>query len=159
MGRNNIGPDDPPDELNLIRAGLDYGWPYCYGDRHPNPEFDDAERCASSELPRMLYPAHWSPLGIVFYSGASFPAEYRGDALVAFHGSAIDQTGDARVGYNVVRVHFEAGQPVWKQELLRGFVRGAGAWARPVGLLVAPDGSLLVSDDYSGRIFRIRYVG
>jgi glucose/arabinose dehydrogenase len=159
MGRNNIGPDIPPDELNLIQPGLDYGWPYCYGDRQPNPEFNDADRCAATEPPRMSYPPHWSPLGIVFYDGASFPAEYRGDALVAFHGSAIDQTGDVRGGYNVVRIHFEAGQPVWRQELLRGFIQGSGAWARPVGLVVAPDGSVLVSDDYSGRIFRIRYTG
>jgi glucose/arabinose dehydrogenase len=159
MGRNNIGPDIPPDELNLIRPGVDYGWPYCYGDRQPNPEFNDADRCATTEPPRMLFPPHWSPLGIVFYDGTSFPAEYRGDALIAFHGSAIDQTGEIRGGYNVVRVHFEAGQPVWQQELLRGFIQGSGAWARPVGLVVAPDGSVLVSDDYSGRIFRIRYTG
>jgi glucose/arabinose dehydrogenase len=159
MGRNNIGPDIPPDELNLIRPGVDYGWPYCYGDRQPNPEFNDPDRCATTEPPRMLFPPHWSPLGIVFYDGTSFPAEYRGDALIAFHGSAIDQTGEIRGGYNVVRVHFEAGQPVWQQELLRGFIQGSGAWARPVGLVVAPDGSVLVSDDYSGRIFRIRYTG
>ncbi len=159
MGRNNIGPDIPPDKLNLIQPGLDYGWPYCYGDRQPNPEFNDADRCATTELPRMAYPPHWSPLAIVFYDGRSFPADYRGDALVAFHGSAIDQTGDVRGGYNVVRVHFEGGQPVWRQELLRGFIQGAGAWARPVGLVVAPDGSVLVSDDWGGRIFRVRYTG
>jgi glucose/arabinose dehydrogenase len=159
MGRNNIGPTLPPDELNLIQQDLDYGWPYCYGDRQPNPEFQDADRCASMEPPRMLFPPHWSPLGIVFYDGTSFPAEYRGDALVAFHGSAMDQTGDVRGGYNVVRVHFEAGQPVWRQDLLRGFIQGSGAWGRPVGLVVAADGSVLVSDDYGGRIFRIRYTG
>ncbi len=79
--------------------------------------------------------------------------------MVAFHGSAIDQTGDLRGGYNVVRIHFEGGQPVWRQELLRGFIQGAGAWARPVGLVVAPDGSVLVSDDWGGRIFRVRYTG
>jgi glucose/arabinose dehydrogenase len=71
----------------------------------------------------------------------------------------MDQTGADRGGYNVVRVHFEGGQPVWQQDLLRGFIQGSGAWGRPVGVLVAPDGSVLISDDYNGRIFRIRYTG
>ncbi|GAC1317472.1 MAG: sorbosone dehydrogenase family protein [Chloroflexota bacterium] len=159
MGRNNLGASLPPDELNLIQQGLDYGWPYCYGEGQPNPEFGDAERCATTEPPRMELPAHWSPLGIVFYEGSMFPADYVGDALIAFHGSAPDQTGDVEVGYRVVRVHFEDGQPVWMQDLLRGFQIGAGHWARPVGLVVATDGSVLVSDDWSGRIFRIRYTG
>jgi glucose/arabinose dehydrogenase len=162
MGRNNLGPDLPPDELNLIQPGLDYGWPYCYGDGQPNPEFGDADRCAGTEPPRFAFPAHWSPLGIAFYAGqgsSALPAEYRGDALVAFHGSAPDQTGDARGGYNVVRVHFSGGQPVWMQEVLRGFIIGTGQWGRPVGLAVALDGSVLVSDDWGGRIFRIRGSG
>jgi glucose/arabinose dehydrogenase len=77
------------------------------------------------------------------------------DALVAFHGSGIDQTGGVRGGYKMQRVHFQDGQPVWRQDLLRGFIQGSGAWGRPVGLVVAPDGSVLVSDDYGGRIFRI----
>lgn len=159
MGRNNLGASLPPDELNVIQPGLDYGWPYCYGDAQPNPEFGDADRCAATARPRMELPAHWSPLGLVFYEAAMFPADYVGDALLAFHGSAADQTGDVEVGYRVVRVHFEDGQPVWMQDLLRGFQIGAGHWARPVGLLVAQDGSVLVSDDWSGRIFRIRYTG
>ena len=157
MGRNNIGADLPPDKLNLIRDGLNYGWPYCYGDR--TPASTGGPRGSATEPPRLLYPPHWAPLGIVFYEGGSFPDDYRGDALIAFHGSAMDQTGADRGGYNVVRVHFEGGQPVWQQDLLRGFIQGSGAWGRPVGVLVAPDGSVLISDDYSGRIFRIRYTG
>jgi glucose/arabinose dehydrogenase len=159
MGRNFLGPDLPPEELNRIEAGGDYGWPYCYGDRVPNPEFNDAARCAGTEAPRRNFPAHWAPLGIVFYDGLSFPAAYQGDALIAFHGSAGDQTGGQRVGYLVSRVRFRAGEPVAQEDLLRGFVAGADAWARPAGLLVAPDGSLLVSDDLSGRIFRVRSTG
>jgi glucose/arabinose dehydrogenase len=159
MGRNNVSPGQPPDELNLIRSGLDYGWPYCFGDAQPDPQLGDADRCSATELPRFLFPAHWAPLGLVFYDGQMFPSEYRGDALVAFHGSATDQTGDVRAGYRVVRVHFNEGQPVWMQDLLRGFIIGAGHWGRPVGLVIAPDGSVLVSDDWGGRIFRIRYVG
>jgi glucose/arabinose dehydrogenase len=159
MGRNNISPDVPPDELNLIRQGVDYGWPYCFGDAQPDPQLGDADRCSVTEVPRFMFPPHWAPLGLVFYAGNMFPSEYRGDALVAFHGSAPDQTGDVRGGYRVMRVHFSDGQPVWMQDLLRGFIIGTGHWGRPVGLVIAPDGSVLLSDDWGGRIFRIRYTG
>jgi glucose/arabinose dehydrogenase len=157
MGRNNISPTLPPDELNLISQGLDYGWPYCIGDAQPDPLLGDPDRCAMTEPPRFDFPPHWAPLGLVFYEGGMLPAEYRGDALVAFHGSAPDQTGDSPEGYRVSRVHFSDGQPVWMQDLVRGFTIGTGHWARPVGLVVTADGSVLVSDDWGGRIFRIRY--
>jgi glucose/arabinose dehydrogenase len=159
MGRNNIGDGIPPEELNQISQGKNYGWPYCYGDRQANPEYNDAARCASTEPPRMEFPAHWAPLGLAFYDQYGFPASYQGDALIAFHGSASDQTGGTRVGYSVVRVRFKNGQPSYYQDLLRGFIIGDDAWGRPAGLLVLPDGSVLVSDDFSGRIFRISYVG
>jgi glucose/arabinose dehydrogenase len=159
MGRNFIGPDLPPEELNRLEVGRDYGWPYCHGDRVPNPEFNDPARCAASEPPRRAFPAHWAPLGLTFYDGLGFPPTYQGDALVAFHGSAGDQAGGQRVGYRVTRVRFRDGEPVASEDLLRGFVVGADIWARPAGLLVAPDGSLLVSDDFGGRIFRVRYTG
>jgi glucose/arabinose dehydrogenase len=158
MGRNNLGATTPPDELNLIQAGLDYGWPFCLGDGKPDPQLGDMDHCAMSEQPRFQFPAHWAPLGLVFYEGHMFPADYRGDALVAFHGSGEDQA-DTPLGYRVSRVHFSDGQPVWMQDLVRGFTIGSGHWARPVGLVVAPDGSVLLSDDWSGRIFRIRYSG
>ncbi len=159
MGRNFLGPDLPPEELNRLDRGGDFGWPYCYGERVPNPEFNDAARCAATEAPRWLFPAHFAPLGLTFYDGLNFPPAYQGDALVAFHGSASDQTGGQRVGYSVARVRFRDGEPVASEDLLRGFVIGSEAWGRPAGLLVAPDGSLLVSDDFSGRIYRIRYTG
>jgi glucose/arabinose dehydrogenase len=154
MGRNNLGPDLPPEELNRIEAGKTYGWPYCFGDGVPNPEFNDPALCATSERPRYLFPAHWAPLGITFYDGQRFPPAYNGDALVAFHGSAADQTGE-RVGYNVVRVRFRDGNPVGYEDLLRGFVIDGAVWGRPAGVLVDRDGSVLVSDDFGGRIFRI----
>lgn len=157
MGRNNIGADLPPEELNFIEQGRDYGWPYCYGNKAPNPEFNDAARCADTIAPVFSFPAHWAPLGMLFYAGLNFPPSYQGDALIAFHGSAGDQTGGERVGYSVSRVRFRYGQPVAYEDLLRGFVIGADAWARPAGLVVDRDGSLLVSDDFGGRIFRVRY--
>jgi glucose/arabinose dehydrogenase len=125
MGRNNLGPDTPPDELNLIQAGLDYGWPHCLGDGQPDPQLGDADRCALSAGPGFVFPAHWAPLGLVFYAGGTFPSDYRGDALVAFHGSGDDQT-NAPQGYRVARVHFSAGQQVWMQDLVREHHPGTG---------------------------------
>jgi glucose/arabinose dehydrogenase len=158
MGRNNLGGQAPPDELNRLERGQNYGWPYCYGNRVPNPEFNDAARCAASTPPAFDFPAHWAPLGLIFYQQLGFPPSYQGDALVAFHGTAVDQVQDLS-GYRVSRVRFRAGQPVALEDLVRGWLAGGQAWGRPVGLLVLPDGSLLISDDLSGRIYRLRYVG
>ena len=159
MGRNNLGADTPPEELNLIQKGKNYGWPYCYGDRQPNPEFNDATRCAGTESPRLTFPSHWAPLGVAFYNQVGFPPSYAGNALVAFHGSAGDQIKQYRSGYNVVRVRFKDGQPTGYEDLVRGWIVGNDAWGRPAGLLVMPDGSLLISDDFGGKIFRVRYTG
>jgi glucose/arabinose dehydrogenase len=158
MGRNNIGEGLPPDELDLLDQGKDYGWPYCYGDRTPNPEFNDPTRCANTVPPAFNYPAHWAPLGTLFYNGLNFPATYQGDLLVAFHGTARDQVQNLS-GYNVVRVRFKRGKPVAMEDLVRGWNANGDTWGRPAGLLIMPDGSLLISDDTGGRIFRLRYTG
>jgi hypothetical protein len=125
----------------------------------PTPNMTMWPAAREPRPPRYSFPAHWAPLGLTFYEGYSIPASYQGDGLVAFHGSASDQVGGGRVGYNVVRVRFKNGQPVAHEDLLRGFIIGNDAWGRPAGLLSLPDSSLLVSDDFGGRIFRIRYVG
>lgn len=159
MGRNNLGADLPPDELNLLEQGKDYGWPYCYGARVPNPEFNDAGRCAPTVPPALNLPAHWAPLGVAFYDGLAFPPSYQGDAFVAFHGTARDQVTDL-LGYNVSRVRFKGGRPVAMEDLVRGWEYGDNqVWGRAAGLLALPDGSLLISDDFGGRIFRLRYTG
>lgn len=159
MGRNNIGEDIPPEELNLLEQGKNYGWPYCYGDKLPNPEFNDPQRCAESVSPRMEFPAHWAPLGMLFYDGLNFPAIYQDNVFIAFHGSAVDQIANYRSGYNVVRVRMKDDLPVMYEDLVRGWVVDNEAWGRPAGLLQLPDGSLLISDDHGGRIFRLRYTG
>lgn len=156
-GRDWLGDDLPPDELNAIRRGRHYGWPYCYGARVPNPEYDDQARCDRTEPPISEFPAHSVPLGIVFYEGAMFPAEFRGDAFVALHGS---WNRSIPTGYKVVRLRVEAGRPVAVEDFISGWLGvGGRIWGRPVQPLVGPDGALYVSDDHGGRIWRIIYEG
>ncbi|NLC58308.1 MAG: sorbosone dehydrogenase family protein [Armatimonadetes bacterium] len=157
-GRDHLGDTLPPEELNLIRQGGFYGWPYAYGDRVPDPEFGERnpERVRETIPPAFTFPAHSAPLGIAFYEGDQFPPDYRGDLFVALHGSWNRSTP---IGYQVVRVHYENGQPRRMTEFITGLGEGGNAWARPVGIVVGPDGSLFVSDDKGGHIFRVRYVG
>lgn len=155
--RDNLQPDHenlPPEEINILRDGADYGWPYCYGDRIPNPEFNDAGRCARTVPPALKMQAHSAPLGITFLERATaFPADYRGDALVAFHGS---WNRDVPTGAKVVRIHIRDGQPVGYEDFIIGWQPENGRrWGRPVDVLVAADGSVLVSDDAAGAIYRV----
>jgi len=155
--RDNISPDHqdlPPEEINILTDGGDYGWPYCYGDRRPNPEFNDAARCARTIAPALAMQAHSAPLGLSFLDKAtSFPAEYRGDLLVAFHGS---WNRDVPTGAKVVRVHVRNGTPASVEDFITGWQDNSGSrWGRPVDVLVASDGSVLVSDDSGGNIYRV----
>lgn len=155
-GRNLLGDGIPPEELNHIRQNKDYGWPYCYGDRVPNPEFNDAARCMGTEPPVWTMKAHTAPLGLTFYDQLQFPPSYQGDAIVGVHGSS--ELAQPQ-GYNVVRIHFQDGKPVRQEDLVRGWLVDGKWWGRPVGVLIANDGSLLISDDGSGRIYRLQYTG
>ena len=155
--RDNLLPsheDLPPDEVNILQDGGDYGWPYCWGRRVASPEFNDAARCARTIPPALSLQAHSAPLGITFLGTAtSFPTEYRGDALVAFHGS-----WNRRVptGAKVVRIHVKDGKPVSYEDFITGWQAPNGQrWGRPVDLLVLADGSLLLSDDDGGMIYRV----
>ena len=156
--RDWLGDDLPPEEIvDVLRQGGDYGWPYCYGDREPNPEFHDHERCASTIAPALTDTAHSAPLGCTFYSGAAFPAEYSNDYFVCYHGS---WNRSRPTGYRVVRVRVRDGKPTGIEPFVTGFLPGPGEpIGRPVDVLTAPDGSLLVSDDFGGRVLRVRYVG
>lgn len=155
--RDNLTPDHqnlPPEEINILRDGGDYGWPYCYGDRIPNPEYHDATRCARTLPPALEMQAHSAPLGITFLTNATqLPSDMRGDALVAFHGSWNRTTP---TGAKVVRIHVRDGKPVSYDDFITGWQRPDGSrWGRPVDLLVLRDGSLLISDDASGEIVRV----
>jgi glucose/arabinose dehydrogenase len=158
--RDNLGDDLPPEEINVLSdlggAVEDYGWPYCYGARVPNPEFRDATRCQGTIPPALQMQAHSAPLGMVFYDGEQFPAEYRGDLFLAFHGS---WNRSVPTGYKVVRVRVANGNPVAVEDFATGWLEGRNVQGRPVYPVVAPGGSLLISDDGTGRIWRIRYTG
>ena len=155
--RDNLAPDHenlPPEELNILIDGGDYGWPYCYGNRIPNPEYNDGARCARTIAPALEMQAHSAPLGIAFLSRATkFPPDYRGDLLVAFHGS---WNRDTPTGAKVVRVHITDDKPVSVEDFITGWQQTNGKrWGRPVDVIVGTDGSVFVSDDASGAIYRV----
>ena len=158
--RDNLGDDIPAEELNIFSPGgvvEHFGWPYCYGNRIPNPEYANPPRCGNTMAPALEMQAHSAPLGMVFYDGDQFPAEYRGDLFMAFHGS---WNRSEPTGYKVVRVRVENGRPFSYEDFAAGWLSPGGAvLGRPVAVEVGPDGSLYVSDDGQGRIWRVRWVG
>jgi len=157
-GRDLLGDDQPDDELNRVgKAGDDFGYPDCHAGRIADPQF--AQRpCSAFVAPVAGLGAHVAALGMRFYSGGQFPAEYRGNVFIAEHGS---WNRSRKVGYRVVRVELNADGSLKRQSLFaEGWLQsGEEVLGRPADVLVAADGSLLVSDDMAGAIYRIRYVG
>lgn len=161
-----LGDNQQSEELNAIVRGARYGWPYVYADNRPNPQDDPPngitmeEWAARSAQPAGLYTPHAAPMQMAFYTGSQFPAEYRGDAFVAMRGS---WNRDRPSGYEVVRIRFRDGRPVALQPFVTGFVTregdGWGHLGRLAGMAQARDGSLLLSDDANGIIYRIAYTG
>jgi len=155
-GRDWMGDDTPPCELNQVTAtGQHFGYPYCHGGDIADPEFGgEAHPCADYVPPQLRFGAHTAPLGMRFYAGAMFPPEYRGDAFVALHGS---WNRSRKSGYQVVRVRVDGGKAVAAEPFVQGWLQGEKVLGRPVDLLVMPDGSMLVSDDKNGAIYRITH--
>jgi glucose/arabinose dehydrogenase len=157
-GRDLLGDDLPPDTLYLIRDGLDAGWPRCLPTGQSDPELGAGASCGAIDPPRASFPAHSAPLGLRFYDGALFPPTYRDSLFVALHGS---WNRSSPIGYALWRVPMTGLQAGTPEPFMGGFLPGSGrradVWARPVDLVVAPDGALLVSDDDGGAIFRIGY--
>jgi glucose/arabinose dehydrogenase len=154
------GNDVPPEELNRIESGLNYGWPYCFGSAEIDPIIQDppgttkAAYCADTEPAALEFQAHGAPIGLAFYDGSSFPSDYSGDAFIALHGS---WNRFPPTGYKVVRLHFDAGEPVAFEDFVSGFLieDGEAQFGRPAGVTVAPDGALLFSDDANGVVYRV----
>jgi glucose/arabinose dehydrogenase len=155
-GRDLLGDNAPPDELNHApTAGMNFGFPFCHGKGISDPEFGKGHNCSQFTACEVELGPHHAALGMRFYNGTMFPPQYRGDIFIAEHGS---WNSSKKVGYQIARVHFENGKPVKYEPFATGFLQpGDKVWGRPVDVLVANDGALLVSDDFAGAIYRITY--
>jgi glucose/arabinose dehydrogenase len=161
--RDGLGDGLVPDYFTHLDKGGFYGWPWAYTGHNPDPTFGSKrpDMVAKAVVPDVLFQSHSAPTGLVFYEGAQFPAEYKGDAFVSLHGS---WNSSKPTGYKIVRVHFANGKPVGGYDnFLTGFWDGstspAKVWGRPAGLAVAKDGALLVADDEGKAIWRVSYTG
>lgn len=166
-GTDWLGDDFPPEELNQIQEGNDYGWPFVYAGQElielsEYPTLENPREYAESTTPMVLgYTAHAAPIQMTFYEAWQFPNEYKGDAFVAMRGSWNRQPP---AGYEIARVDFENGQPKSIEPFVTGFLIGERTgepttFARPAGIAVTQDGSLLLGDDANGVIYRIFYEG
>lgn len=162
--RDGYGDGLVPDYFTRIQENDFYGWPYAYLGPHPSQGAIGAAKpdmVAKTKAPDVLFEAHSAPLGLAFYDGQAFPAEYRGNAFVALHGS---WNSGKPTGYKVVMVPFQNGRPTGEYiNFATGWWAGGTAraevWGRPVGIAVAADGSLLVADDEANVVWRISYKG
>lgn len=157
-GRDYLGDDLPPDELNRwTTTGEHFGFPYCHGGDIPDPEFAAGKKCSQFTAPAWKFKAHMAPLGLRFYRGKQFPVEYQNQLFVAEHGS---WNRSEPHGYRVALVKFNQGKPVAEQVFIDGWLRKDGkVLGRPVDILEMPDGSLLISDDELGVIYKVEYKG
>jgi glucose/arabinose dehydrogenase len=154
-GRDLLGDDAPPDELNHApRAGMHFGYPFCHGGDIADPEFGGKRRCDEFTPPARKLGAHVASLGMRFYTGTQFPPEYRNQIFIAEHGS---WNRSHKSGYRVTLVRLQGDKAVSYEPFATGWLQGESAWGRPADVLVLPDGSLLVSDDSAGAIYRITY--
>lgn len=154
-GRDWLGDDVPPDELNhAARKGLHFGFPYCHGGDISDPEFGGKHACEEFVPPAMKLGPHVAAIGMRFYTGTMFPDRYRNQIFIAEHGSWNRSTP---IGYRVTLVRLEENRAVTYEVFAEGWLQGNAAWGRPADVLVMPDGALLVSDDRAGVIYRIVY--
>jgi glucose/arabinose dehydrogenase len=154
-GRDWLGDDLPPDELNHAPVkGLHFGFPYRHGKEVPDPKFGNRREEGEFVSPARELGAHVASLGMRFYTGTMFPESYRKQIFIAEHGS---WNRSVPIGYRVSLVRLENGQPKGYEVFAEGWLTDGKAWGRPVDVLVMPDGALLVSDDKAGAIYRISY--
>lgn len=157
-GRDLMGDDIPGDELNFApRAGMNFGYPACHQGDLPDPEFGKGKSCTDYTPPALVLGAHVAATGLTFYTGNMFPSSYTNQLFIAQHGS---WNRSEKVGYNILLVTFDhAGVITGSEVFASGWLQGQESWGRPNDVLQLADGSLLVSDDQAGAIYRITYTG
>jgi glucose/arabinose dehydrogenase len=154
-GRDELGDDVPPDELNYApKTGLNFGYPYCHGGDIPDPQFGKKHNCSEFVPPAQKLGPHVAALGMRFYTGSMFPGTYHNQVFIAEHGSWNRSTP---IGYRITVVELNGNRAVSYKVFAEGWLQGSRAWGRPVDVLVMPDGAMLVSDDEAGAVYRISY--
>ncbi len=161
MGRDLLGDDIPPDEINILQAGKDYGWPYCFGKKIQDKSFSNsdsaAQRCKNSEASHIDLQAHSAPLGLAFVPpNWGWPKDYENSLFVSYHGS---WNRSVPTGYKVIRFKLdEQGKVLSQDDFITGWLTSSeNALGRPVDILIAPDGNMFVTDDKAGVIYRVKY--
>jgi len=153
-GRDGMGDNIPPDELNYApRKGMNFGFPDCHAGTIRDPEFGQ-KPCSKFTPPALNLTPHGAAIGMRFYTGSMFPAEYRNQIFIAEHGSWDRSTP---IGYRVMVARLEGNKAVKYEPFAEGWLQGSRAWGRPTDVLVMPDGSLLVADDQADTIYRITF--
>lgn len=154
-GRDWLGDDSPPDELNRAPTkGLHFGFPYCHANGIADPEYGSKRSCSEFEMPAKTLGPHVAALGMRFYTGAMFPASYSGQIFIAEHGS---WNRSSPIGYRLMLVRLNGSNVVSYEVFAEGWLQSGRAWGRPVDVQQLPDGSMLVSDDEADVIYRISY--
>jgi len=153
-GRDMLGDDIPTDEINRVdKAGQNFGFPYCHGGTVPDPNYNGFP-CDDFSPPALQLGAHVAPLGITFYTGSQFPQKYQNKLFVAEHGS---WNRSKKSGYRIIMAKLQGSKVIGYETFVSGWLQGQSAWGRPAYTLVMPDGSMLISDDRAGAIYRVSY--
>lgn len=154
-GRDWLGDESPPDELNHITTtGQHFGYPFCHSGDTPDPEFGKQKPCTDFVPPAQKLGPHVAALGMKFYTGKMFPEKYRGGIFIAEHGS---WNRSSPLGYRVSFVPVKDGKAQGYETFAEGWLNNKAAWGRPVDIVLNPDGSMLLSDDTDDKIYRIWY--
>ena len=160
-GRDGWGDDRPGDELNrAYKSGLHFGYPFCHQGDLPDPDFGRGIDCRQFEPPVALMGPHVAALGMRFYTGSQFPADYQNQPVVALHGSWNRSREAGHTGYKIVVPHLDNDHLVSMETLVEGWLeKDNSRWGRPVDIEMAPDGSVYISDDFAGAIYKLSYKG
>ncbi|MBL7699574.1 MAG: sorbosone dehydrogenase family protein [Chitinophagaceae bacterium] len=154
-GRDELGDDIPPDELNIAtKKDENFGYPYCHAGEIPDPEFGKGKNCGDFKAPAAKLSPHGAALGIKFNTGTMFPEKYRDQVFIAEHGS---WNRSKPIGYRIMMASIEGGEVKSYQPFIEGWLNNGEAWGRPVDVLFLKDGSMLVSDDHANAVYRVTY--